>query len=43
MRGFRSASAGSCPMTHKFWKNREIYLGKLEPAFFKYLATLEGG
>jgi hypothetical protein len=37
------ASAGRCPSTHKFWKNREIYFGKLEPAFFKYLARLEGG
>ncbi|HMR79545.1 MAG TPA: hypothetical protein PKD61_30770 [Polyangiaceae bacterium] len=37
------ASSGRCPATHKFWKDREIYMGTLEPAFFKYLDTLEGG
>ncbi len=37
------ASSGRCPITHKFWKNREIYMGKLEPAFFRYLKKLEGG
>ncbi len=37
------ASAGRCPITHKFWKHREIYMSKPASGFFKYLKELESG
>ena len=37
------ASPGVCPKAHRFWTKEEAYFGELEPAFFAYLDSLDGG
>jgi hypothetical protein len=41
-KSFKGSSPGACPVIHSFFEQREKEMLKVEPAFEKYLAKLQG-